>query len=116
MKTMETTYVDLRKNPPKINKGNISGGPKDVAAVMVGAIVDMMYPEKIYVIVSNSGHTVGSLVLRCDCSFVRYDSIIHGSCNGWIRACLVDDWSLQILICSFEVFVVCGCNTVAQFS
>ena len=47
----------------------MSGGPKDVAAVMVGAIVDMMYPEKIYVIVSNSGHTVGSLVLRCDCSF-----------------------------------------------
>ena len=46
MKTRETTYVDLRKNPPKINKGNISGGPRDVAAVMVGAIVDMMYPEK----------------------------------------------------------------------
>ena len=58
MKTRETTYVDLRKNPPKINKGNISGGPKDVAAVMVGAIVDMMYPEKIYAIVSNSGHTI----------------------------------------------------------
>ena len=71
MKTRETTYADLRKNPPKINKGNISGGPKDVAAVMVGTIVDMMYPEKIHVIVSNSGHTVGSLVLRCDCSFGR---------------------------------------------
>ena len=34
------TYTVLRKNPPKIKRGNISGGPRDVAAVMVGAIVD----------------------------------------------------------------------------
>ena len=34
------TYIVLRKNPPKIKRGNISGGPRDVAAVMVGAIVD----------------------------------------------------------------------------
>lgn len=107
MKTRETTYVDLRKNPPKINKGNISGGPKDVAAVMVGAIVDMMYPDKIYVIFSNSGHTVGSLVLRCDCSFVR--SMIRSLWFVHLLDCLVDGFS-------FEVFVVCGCNTVAQFS
>jgi len=34
------TYVFFRKKPPKIKRGNISGGPRDVAAVMVGAIVD----------------------------------------------------------------------------
>ena len=37
------------------------------------------------------------------------DSIIHGSCIGWIVWLMVDG-------CSFEVFVLCGCNTVAQFS
>ena len=36
------TYIVLRKNPPKIKRGNISGGPSDVAAVTVGAIVDIM--------------------------------------------------------------------------
>ena len=83
MKTRETTYVDLRKNPPKINKGNISGGPKDVAAVMVGAIVDMMYPEK-YLWLSAIVDTLlarwfyGVIVRSVD------DSIIHGSCIGWI--------------------------------
>ena len=34
------TYTVLRKNPPKIKRGNISGGPRDVAAVIVGASVD----------------------------------------------------------------------------
>ena len=37
----QLAYVFLRKNPRKSNRGNMSGGPRDVAAVMVGAMVDM---------------------------------------------------------------------------
>lgn len=31
----------MRKNPPKIKRGNMRGGPSDVAAVTVGASVEM---------------------------------------------------------------------------
>ena len=33
--------LGLRTNAPKINRGNMSGGPGDVAAVMVSAMADM---------------------------------------------------------------------------
>ena len=35
------THVVLRKNPPKIKRGNMRGGPSEVAAVTVGASVDI---------------------------------------------------------------------------
>lgn len=101
MKIREIIYVDLRKNFLKINKGNISGGFKDVVVVMVGVIVDMMYFEKyLWLLVIVDILLVcwfyGVIVCLID------DLIIYGLCIGWIVwlmvVCLKFLWFVGVIL------------------